>query len=610
MHNTEKLVVLELFGDLPQRGFEVTLEISNEGDRASAKFFGKLPANHNLADFIYYHWEQEYRPLGIPGNYRVLEAKKIRHYGSIQSCKESAHRLRDRFLSWLQAEEFQHLDTRLREFLSPEDSIRFLIRSNDASLYKLPWQEWDFFQRYPYAGYSFSDTQFSNSQKSPAASTAAKVRILVILGHDEGIDIKRDRQLFDELPNADVTFLRQPKRQEIGDRLWEQPWDIIFFAGHGSSEGDTGKIYINPEDSLDIAELWHGLRKAVKQGLQVAIFNSCDGLALPQQLDDPSIPQMIVMRDMIPDQVAHQFLKYFLQSFSEGNSFYLATREAKERLKGLEDELPCASWLPVIFQNPTATPPTWESLVGSSSTKSTPIAPPKPNKRNKRILGSILGGVGLLVGTITASMGLSYVFQVKAIQKYEADEKKTAKTYLKLALFFNPRNDAAQGLRGNLYEDYAYAVDRAIRKYQEVLDQSDNPVACNNLARLYIRKGSFQQAEHLLYAYCMHLTDKDSPGRLYIHKNLGWSFWEQGEYQQAENQLRQAMHIDREHVEDSNAGVYCLLAQIMEKEGKTSQETMDFWHLCQEYADPDIPEERKWQQQAREILAWEDSNDK
>lgn len=366
MPNMGKLVVLELLGNLSDRGFEVTLEIGEEGDRASAKFFGKLPANSDLANSVRQHWEQEYRPLGIPHTFRAIQAKKIRHYGSIQSCQKSANKLRDRFLSWLNSEEFQHLDTRLRENLSREDSIRFLIRSKDTRLHKLPWQEWDFFQRYPYAEYSFSDTHVRHErlQESPTE----KVRILVILGHDEGIDVERDRQLFDELPNADVTFLVKPKRQEISDRLWEQPWDIIFFAGHGSSEEDTGKIYINPEDSLDISELWHGLRKAVKQGLQVAIFNSCDGLALPQKLDDPSIPQMIVMRDMIPDQVAHQFLKYFLKSFSEGNSFYLATREARERLKGLEDELPCASWLPVIFQNPTETPPTWESLVNSSST--------------------------------------------------------------------------------------------------------------------------------------------------------------------------------------------------------------------------------------------------
>jgi len=31
---------------------------------------------------------------------------------------------------------------------------------------------------------------------------------------------------------------------------------------------------------------------------------------------------------------------------------YLAEREARLRLQGLEDEFPCASWLPVIFQNP------------------------------------------------------------------------------------------------------------------------------------------------------------------------------------------------------------------------------------------------------------------
>ncbi len=42
-------------------------------------------------------------------------------------------------------------------------------------------------------------------------------------------------------------------------------------------------------------------------------------------------------------------------------------REARERLQGLENEFPCASWLPVICQNPTTVPTTWQELCGSSS---------------------------------------------------------------------------------------------------------------------------------------------------------------------------------------------------------------------------------------------------
>jgi CHASE2 domain-containing sensor protein len=96
--------------------------------------------------------------------------------------------------------------------------------------------------------------------------------------------------------------------------------------------------------------------------LQLAIFNSCEGLGLAAQLTDLHIPQIIVMREPVPDSVAQQFLKHFLTIFAGGESFYLAVREARERLQGIEGEFPGASWLPVIFQNPAEIPPTWQQL--------------------------------------------------------------------------------------------------------------------------------------------------------------------------------------------------------------------------------------------------------
>ena len=92
--------------------------------------------------------------------------------------------------------------------------------------------------------------------------------------------------MLENLPNAEVTFLVEPSRRNINDELWDQACDIIFFAGHSSSEGETGRIYINPDYSLTISELWYALRKAVDRGLQLAIFNSCDGLGLARELDD------------------------------------------------------------------------------------------------------------------------------------------------------------------------------------------------------------------------------------------------------------------------------------------------------------------------------------
>jgi hypothetical protein len=129
------------------------------------------------------------------------------------------------------------------------------------------------------------------------------------LGHRAGIDIDRDRSLLAALPDAAVTFLVEPHRSQLTDQLWNQPWDILFFAGHSETTAAQGRISINPTDHLTLEELTYGLRRAVAQGLQLAIFNSCDGLGLAHALAPLHLPHMIVMREPIPDPVAQAFLK-------------------------------------------------------------------------------------------------------------------------------------------------------------------------------------------------------------------------------------------------------------------------------------------------------------
>ena len=84
---------------------------------------------------------------------------------------------------------------------------------------------------------------------------------------------------------------------------------------------------------------------------------------MAQDLEKLDLPQAIVMREPIPDVVAHNFLKYFLREFSGGKSLYMAVRNARERLHDdWENRLPGASWLPTICQNLAAKPLLWQPL--------------------------------------------------------------------------------------------------------------------------------------------------------------------------------------------------------------------------------------------------------
>lgn len=368
-------MILKLGEGSFDRGFTVTVQIGEEGDRPSTELNGKLPAAPKIPD-RYHQWQSAYRDLGL--RLRLDKPKKQTMQVSRGGlCTDAAKLLRDSLNEWLNSEEFRPVKEGILKKLQSSEIIRLIIQTEDIQNRRLPWHLWEILvEDYTKAEVALSAPIYDRVETKNRGQTP--VKILAILGNSEGIDTAADRALLDRLPGAEVTFLPEPNRQEIADSLWEQDWDIICFSGHSKTEGETGRIYINQTDSLTVAELKHALRKAVERGLRLALFNSCDGLGLAHDLADLHLPQLIVMREPVPDGVAQEFLKYFLKAFARGESLYLAVREARERLQAIEDNFPCATWLPVLCQNPAETPPTWQELGGTCAVLDSQVIPPCP----------------------------------------------------------------------------------------------------------------------------------------------------------------------------------------------------------------------------------------
>ncbi|HHP7245143.1 MAG TPA: CHASE2 domain-containing protein, partial [Elainellaceae cyanobacterium] len=301
-------------------------------------------------------------------------------------CQQLSNAIND----WLNDNSFCRVVQQLRTHLDTDDDIRFIFESDDRLLQRLPWHLWHFFDDYSKAEVALSTPTYQRSQPQIVPSTpSSKAKILAILGNSQGIDTAEDRAYLEQLSNhADITFLVEPSREALNQMLWH-PWHMVFFAGHSVSQ-DTGVLQLNRQDSLTLEQLRYALKYAIAQGLKLAIFNSCDGLGLAQSLADLHIPQVIVMREPVPDQVAQQFLRYFLTAFSSGQSLYCSVREARERLQGIEDTFPCATWLPVIFQNPAEEPPRWHdwyTVDAPRSIGSTAFpAPTQPSRLRARAL--------------------------------------------------------------------------------------------------------------------------------------------------------------------------------------------------------------------------------
>ncbi|WP_299488191.1 CHASE2 domain-containing protein [Acaryochloris sp. IP29b_bin.137] len=333
-----------------------------------------LPASPELTD-LYRNYQMLYAAFygRQQSSTRALQIEQAALTNfSKREFDQVAQSLEQHLNAWLHEESFQPVYKAICQKLHHQQEIQVILETDDPLLRRLPWQLWDFFEDYPRAELALSLPSYGRLQ--PESQTPhGKVRILAVFGNGQGLDLEGDRKAMVALPGAEVVVLPQPSqttftREELNEALWDkQGWDILFFAGHSMTDTQTGigKLMLNETVELSVAQLKHALKTALNRGLTLAIFNSCDGLGLAQGLSDLNIPQVIVMRDMVPDKVAQRFFTYFLEEFAQEKvpqSLYQSVRNARSRLQGLEDEYPYASWLPVISQNPTTPIKTWHQL--------------------------------------------------------------------------------------------------------------------------------------------------------------------------------------------------------------------------------------------------------
>jgi CHASE2 domain-containing sensor protein len=360
-----KRVILTLMEGSFEQGFPAILRISSDGSLAETEIQipGKLPSAPNVLE-QFKNWQLAYRQMVMLHSRIKAKRAQVTNISYLQSGSDLVECLND----WLNSgfREWQKIRDGLQRHLSDTDEIEVIIQTNDIRLRQLPWHLWDLFEHYPLAEVALSAPEYQQPKKSLAKNSKGKVRILAILGNSKGIHVEKDKAFLEQLSHeAQIKFLVEPQREELNDQLWEKGWDILFFAGHSSSQ-KKGQIFLNETDAIALDQLKYALKKAIAHGLRLAIFNSCEGLGLAQALEDVHIGQVIVMREPVPDAVAQAFLKCFLTAFSSGKSLYAAVREARERLQKLEGQYLYATWLPVICQNPAEVPPTWQELCSGS----------------------------------------------------------------------------------------------------------------------------------------------------------------------------------------------------------------------------------------------------
>jgi branched-chain amino acid transport system substrate-binding protein len=356
-------------GDFEQ-GFPVTLTIKetieDKEEVCAPEVKGRLvPAPeiidlYNIWQQAYYSWGQNNRwwrrQINVPPQMET-NSSNFEIEREVDKVNKYAREFKSAFNKWLDRSSLEKVTRQLLYTVGKNESVSFIVKTDNQYLQKLPWELWNFLQDPEY--YDHPEIALSSIEFPKTSSWSGSVKILVILGSSKNIDIETDWNIIqNKFPNAEIVLLQKPKSSQLRETLRSQHWNIIFFAGHSGTqpEGNDGRIWLNDEEYLSPDQLKTSLNKAADNGLKLAIFNSCDGLGLARQLESLHIPHIIVMREPIHDQVAQMFLDSFLTEFAKGTSLHEAVREARDQLRLIENDSPNASWLPVIFQNPEEPP--------------------------------------------------------------------------------------------------------------------------------------------------------------------------------------------------------------------------------------------------------------
>ena len=406
--NKEIAIVITFSQGSFQSGFEVSLQILNAGVPEHHAEIPHLPPAPELVA-LYETWRSRYVTLG--GRAIAPVANQPTHSRSaVQDCRAAAKALEQAMTQWFQHNSFKFLRNEIRgqRSILEDDSVPVIFNfrvSESDQLRRLPWHVWDLFQ----ADFLNAEVVLQ-SQISPRGLPAqGPLRVLAIYGSETGgISTADDRAAWRTLQSRadiDITELNQPTKSLIRRSLVQQPWDILFFAGHSNSaESRHGTLQIgqHPDGSprlMAIAQLKEDLRRCVQNGLKLAIFNSCDGLGIADLLTELKVPFTIVMREPVADLVARRFIQVFLQQFSTGKRFYRAVRAARRELDWLENDfhnpLPSATWLPIVLQNPSQPELQWPS----KPTRKLP-SPWLAGAVLMTVLGATLGAIALSKGRI------------------------------------------------------------------------------------------------------------------------------------------------------------------------------------------------------------------
>jgi hypothetical protein len=159
-----------------------------------------------------------------------------------------------------------------------------------------------------------------------------------------------------------VHSLLQPSRAELLNALKTKKYNVLFYAGHGTTAPDGGLLYLSPDATINGTELAQAL---VSGRVKLAVLNACWGAqpdeerqkaiprsSLAEVLIHHGVPAVLGMRDSIADEEALSFIQTFAQALRERMPIDQAVAIARQQLLTLYKFNQPAWTLPVLYMHP------------------------------------------------------------------------------------------------------------------------------------------------------------------------------------------------------------------------------------------------------------------
>ncbi|NEQ35306.1 MAG: CHASE2 domain-containing protein [Okeania sp. SIO3I5] len=272
------------------------------------------------------------------------------------------------FNEWLRDKNLYDIREEIKNATNKPNShwIDIFLSCNSEELARLPWEAWEISGSFGASGKIRISRTPTNILEKPVQPIRRKARILTIIGDDNCLNFQADREAVKSLSQmTNIQFIGwQPgvNIDELKNQIWQaiadsNGWDILFFAGHSDETNLTGgQFSIAPGVFVSINQLENPLKIAIKNGLQAAIFNSCQGISIAESLISLGLTQVVVMRELIHNKVAHEFIINFTQSLAAHKDIHEALLDTCRIFCQTEKSLtyPSAYLIPSLFRRPNS----------------------------------------------------------------------------------------------------------------------------------------------------------------------------------------------------------------------------------------------------------------